>query len=153
MIIGTSLLKKLKIDSLPLISFYSTEKKTKNLLFIIYLQLPEILRSIVLLQIENEMPCFDCENVIFITNKWDTIYEVDSDSSEEDEETKTWNGLISEIKEKWPFVKEENIFKMNLKDVHVCIFLTLFPFQQILRLISMIIQWFHQRGFAAILHI
>lgn len=143
MIIGTSLLIKLKIDSLPLISFYSTEKKTKNLLFIIYLQLPEILRSIVLLQIENEMPCFDCENVIFITNKWDTIYEVDNDSSEEDEETKTWNGLISEIKEKWPFVKEENIFKMNLKDVHVCIFLTLFPFQQILRLISMIIQWFH----------
>lgn len=89
------------------------------------------------------MPCFDCENVIFITNKWDTIYEVDSDSSEEDEETKTWNDLISEIKEKWPSVKEENIFKMNLKDVHVCIFLTLFPFQQILRLISMIIQWFH----------
>lgn len=86
------------------------------------MQLPEILRSIVRLQMDNEMPCFDCENVIFITNKWDTIYEVDSDSSEEDEETKTWNDLISEIKEKWPFVKEENIFKMNLKDVHVCIF-------------------------------
>lgn len=71
---------------------------------------------------DNEMPCFDCENVIFITNKWDTINKVDSDSSEEDEETKTWNDLISEIKEKWPSVKEENIFKMNLKDVHVCMF-------------------------------
>lgn len=84
------------------------------------MQLAEILRSIVLLQMENEMPCFDCENVIFITNKWDTINVVDSDSSEEDEETKTWNDLIQEIKENWPFVKEENIFKMNLK--YVCIF-------------------------------
>lgn len=87
---------------------------------IIYLQLPEILKSIVLLQMRNEMPCFECDNVIFITNKWDTIFS-EYDSSEEDEETKTWKKLQSEIKERWPLVKEENIFKLNLKDVHVSI--------------------------------
>lgn len=71
-----------------------------------------------MLQLENEMPSFDCDNVIFITNKWDTIY-CEHDSSEEDEETKTWKGLQSEIKTLWPFVKEENIFRMNLKDVSI----------------------------------
>lgn len=87
---------------------------------IIYLQLPEILKSIFLLQMRNEMPCFECDNVIFITNKWDTIF-TEYDSSEEDEETKTWKKLQSDIKERWPLVKEENIFKLNLKDVHVSI--------------------------------
>ncbi|XP_052691975.1 uncharacterized protein LOC128170024 [Crassostrea angulata] len=79
-------------------------------------RLPEILKSIIQLQMRNEMPCFECDNVIFITNKWDTIV-TEYDSSEEDEETKTWKKLQSDIKERWPLVKEENIFKLNLKDV------------------------------------
>lgn len=56
---------------------------------------------------ENEMPCFDLEDVIFVTNKWDTIpkNERDEDSSEDDE-TCTWKTLES-----------EHIFRMNLKDV------------------------------------
>lgn len=74
------------------------------------------MNAIVLLQIENEMPCFHQQNVIFITNKWDTLYSED-DSSDEDEETKTWNTLKTDIKNSWPSVREELIFKMNLKDV------------------------------------
>lgn len=79
-------------------------------------QLPEIIRAIVLLHLENEMPCFDPRNVIFITNKWDTLY-IEDDSSDEDEETRTWNTLKSDIKNRWPSVREELIFKMNLIDV------------------------------------
>lgn len=83
------------------------------------LQLPEIIRAILLLHLENEMPCFDARNVIFITNKWNTLYSED-DSSGEDEETKTWNTLKTDIKRRWPSVREELIFKMNLKDVICC---------------------------------
>lgn len=63
------------------------------------------------------MPCFNPENVIFITNKWDTIVNDEEDSSDEDEETKTWNTLKDNIKRRWPSVKEKLIFKMNLRDV------------------------------------
>lgn len=63
------------------------------------------------------MPCFNPENVIFITNKWDTIVHDEDDSSDEDEETKTWNTLKDNIKRRWLSVREELIFKMNLRDV------------------------------------
>lgn len=74
--------------------------------------------------VENEMPCFDPKDVIFITNKWDTIpKEVHGSSdSSEDEETKTWDNLYSTIKQQWPATKDENIFKLNLKDVIPVIF-------------------------------
>uniref|UniRef100_A0A8W8NVF6 Dynamin N-terminal domain-containing protein n=1 Tax=Magallana gigas TaxID=29159 RepID=A0A8W8NVF6_MAGGI len=84
-------------------------------------RLPEILKSIVLLQMDNEMPCFDPQDVIFITNKWDTIESnaegSDENSSDDDDVTKTWEALKATIKQNWPTVKEENIYKMNLKDV------------------------------------
>lgn len=67
----------------------------------------------------NEMPCFKPENVIFITNKWDVIdvSNTDEDSSDEDEKRIVWEDIKSNIKQRWPSVREENIFKMNLKDV------------------------------------
>eukprot|EP00105_Crassostrea_gigas_P028812 XP_011450570.2 PREDICTED: uncharacterized protein LOC105344489 isoform X1 [Crassostrea gigas] len=84
-------------------------------------RLPEILKSIVLLQMDNEMPCFDPQDVIFITNKWDTIESnaegSDENSSDDDDVTKTWEALKATIKQNWPTVREENIYKMNLKDV------------------------------------
>lgn len=75
------------------------------------------MKSILLCQLDNSMPCFNPENVIFITNKWDTIVHDEEDSSDEDEETKTWNTLRDNIKRRWPSVKEEFIFKMNLREV------------------------------------
>lgn len=81
-------------------------------------QLPEILKSIVLLQMDNEMPCFDPQDVIFITNEWDTIESnaegSDENSSDDDDVTKTWEALKATIKQNWPTVREENIYKMNL---------------------------------------
>ena len=64
------------------------------------------------------MPSFDPKDVIFITNKWDSIYQDGSDSEEEDEETKTWKKSLSDIKIAWPNVIERNIFRMSLKEVH-----------------------------------
>lgn len=75
------------------------------------------MKSILFHQLDNAMPCFNPENVIFITNKWDTIVNDEEDSSDEDEETKTWNTLKDNIKRRWPSVKEEFIFKMNLREV------------------------------------
>lgn len=80
------------------------------------------MNAILELQMDNEMPCFDCKNVIFITNKWDTIYGDENDSSEDDQEIKTWKVLLPAIKEQWPLVEEDNIFKMNLKDVSIFVF-------------------------------
>ncbi|XP_056002441.1 transmembrane GTPase Marf-like [Ostrea edulis] len=80
-------------------------------------RLPEILRSISNLIMEDEMPCFDPRGVIFITNKWDSISKDPDDSSEEDEVEKTWQGLESSIHRLWPSVKKENIFRMNLQEV------------------------------------
>lgn len=76
------------------------------------------------------MPCFDPREVIFITNKWDTITSSTDDSSDEDEERKTWNTVMTNIKEQWPAVKVENIFKMNLKDVNIIQLFLLFSLFQ-----------------------
>lgn len=62
------------------------------------------------------MFCFSLEDVIFIINKWD-LFNIDEDSSDEDEENKVWENIMLNIKKKWFFVKEDYIFKMNLKDV------------------------------------
>ena len=67
------------------------------------------------------MPCFDPKDVIFITNKWDAIHQDIFDSDEEDEETKTWKNILSDIKSQWLEVNERNIFRLNLKEVQdVC---------------------------------
>ncbi|XP_062580374.1 uncharacterized protein in xynA 3'region-like [Saccostrea cucullata] len=81
-------------------------------------RLPEILKSIIHLQMEDEMPCFDPRSVIFITNKWDSIKKDPDDSSDDDEEEKTWKKVTDSIYRNWPSIREENIFKMNLTDVY-----------------------------------
>ena len=69
------------------------------------------------------MPCFDPKNVLFITNKWDLLNKESkkstNDSSDEEEESMTWKNILSEIKEQWPSVQEDHIFKMNLHDVSI----------------------------------
>ncbi|XP_062595928.1 uncharacterized protein in xynA 3'region-like [Saccostrea cucullata] len=75
-------------------------------------RLPHILKSIVQLQIEDEMPCFDPREVIFITNKWDAI-----GKDEDNDEQKIWEDLKKDIESSWQSIKEENIFKMSLQEV------------------------------------
>lgn len=69
------------------------------------------------------MPCFNPENVVFVTNKWDLVNKQIDSSDEEssenegEEEIGIWENLKKDIKQKWPLVREEHIFKMILKDV------------------------------------
>lgn len=70
---------------------------------------------------ENEMPCFDPEDAIFITNKWDSIRNDDS-QDENDDKVNTWKTLKSNIQNLWPTVNEENIFRMDLKQVNKWIY-------------------------------
>ena len=73
------------------------------------------------------MPCFDPANVLFITNKWDLIKKEkdESDSSDDDEVTQTWESLLYNITQLWPAVKEEHIFKMSLDEVMQIIYIFL----------------------------
>lgn len=60
------------------------------------------------------MPCFDPEDVIFITNKWDSIrsqFDVDKEREE------LWEKIKIDLKKKWPNVKDSHIFRMNFLDV------------------------------------
>lgn len=78
-----------------------------------YLQLPQILKSIIRLELEGNIS-FDAKDAIFLTNKWDTIRcEVDDDKAR----NKTWALLKKDIKRAWNAVREENIFRMNLIEV------------------------------------
>nr|XP_022312510.1 transmembrane GTPase fzo-like [Crassostrea virginica] len=79
-------------------------------------RLPVVLKTLDALLKNNEMTCFDPRDVIFVTNKWDTI-KSDEDDSSEDETTKTWEFLKTDIKKMWRSVKEENIFKMSLSKI------------------------------------
>lgn len=85
-------------------------------LYVCMFQLPSLLESIKKLRNKNEMPCFDPEDVIFITNKWDCIR---SQLDVEKEKEKVWEKTKRDIKRKWEFVKEEHIFKMNCLDVSI----------------------------------
>lgn len=77
-------------------------------------RLPVILHSINETQIKNEMPCFDPEDVIFITNKWDSIR---SQFDVEKEREELWEKIKIDLKKKWPNVKDSHIFRMNVLDV------------------------------------
>lgn len=82
----------------------------------VFYQLSDILQKIQIRCLKNEMPCFKQEDVIFLTNKWDTIK---SDENMHDEKTVIWEKTKMKIKQTWPFVKEEKIFRLNLKDVNI----------------------------------
>lgn len=77
-------------------------------------QLPEILEELLKLILDSEMPCFHPESVIFLTNKWDLV---EHQAEEKEEVTQVWERLKSDLQRRWPSVKEEHIFKLNLKYV------------------------------------
>lgn len=77
-------------------------------------RLPEILEELLKLILDSEMPCFHPESVIFLTNKWDLV---EHQAEEKEEVTQVWERLKSDLQRRWPSVKEEHIFKLNLKYV------------------------------------
>lgn len=95
------------------------------------------------------MPCFHPENVIFLVNKWDLVLhqtddddEDDDDDDEDDDDEdddsdidddndddfdhneaeKIWETLKFDVHQKWPSVKDENIFRLTLKEVMLYIY-------------------------------
>lgn len=56
---------------------------------------------------------FDLEDIIFIINKWDCILMYD-DFSDEDEGVLIWNSFKLDLRNIWLYVKEKNIFRMNI---------------------------------------
>nr|XP_022290487.1 uncharacterized protein LOC111102128 [Crassostrea virginica] len=79
-------------------------------------RLPKILKTITDLQEKNEMPCFDPKEVIFVTNKWDTLFN-EEDEDNQDEIDRTWNTLKAQLRKEWPSAKEQNIFQFSLRNV------------------------------------
>lgn len=69
------------------------------------------------------MLCFDLKDVMFVINKWDIIESnvegSDENSSDEDDVIKMWKIFKVNIKKYWLFVKEENIYRLSLKDVSI----------------------------------
>lgn len=77
-------------------------------------QLPEILEELIKLVLNSEMPCFHPESVIFLTNKWDLVV---AQAEDDEEVTQVWEKLKSDLQRRWPSVREEHIFRLNLKEV------------------------------------
>lgn len=70
------------------------------------------------MQLKDEMPCFDPENVIFVTNKWDTIRS--SVHSDEKAKETLWEKVNLNLDKYWPYKKEKkHIFRMNTIDVSI----------------------------------
>lgn len=70
------------------------------------------------MQLKDEMPCFDPENVIFVTNKWDTIRS--SVKGEEKAKAALWEKVNVNLDKYWPYEKEKkHIFRMNTIDVSI----------------------------------
>lgn len=79
-----------------------------------YFQLPVILKEILFLRAKKKMPWFKLEDVLFVTNKWDTIRCVVSDDKKRNS---TWETLQKHIKDIWPHLNNKNSFRMNLIEV------------------------------------
>ncbi|XP_062599080.1 uncharacterized protein LOC134260545 [Saccostrea cucullata] len=81
-------------------------------------RLKDILKSI--LDNRDKMPCFNCKEVLFVTNQWD-IVEEDIDDDDEDEteggKEKTWRIINEKLTMCWPEIDEKNIFRVSLKQV------------------------------------
>ena len=67
------------------------------------------------------MPCFNPKDVIFVINKWDNIRKSGNKKKNEEYKLEVWKKLKRMIKENWKEVKEENMFRLNLIEVCVCV--------------------------------
>lgn len=64
-----------------------------------------------------DMINFHPNDIIFITNEWGRVM-IRCDSSDEEEDViSIWKKFKSYLRYKWPYVKEENIFRTNRRYV------------------------------------
>lgn len=66
----------------------------------------------------KEMPCFEPDEVIFLTNQWDIIKNIKNKGEEEDTHTRTWNQIQRKLQEIWPGLNTDRLFKISLEQVH-----------------------------------
>lgn len=80
----------------------------------------------------EKMPCFDPEEALFLTNKWDAV---NSDSSSDDEEkceiknqnTRTWKTIINKLTHGWVLIDLKNVFSVSLQQVNILCLTTIIP--------------------------
>lgn len=72
------------------------------------------------MQMKEEMPSFDPSDVIFVTNKWDSIR---SQRSVIKEQEQLWKNINLDIEKAWPHVRKDHVFRMNTLDVSINIYL------------------------------
>lgn len=76
---------------------------------------------------EEKMPHFNLKDVMFLTNKWDSV-ESDNDSSDDEEEKDekgkdgTYNYIMKSLSQEWPGVSNDNVFQVSLKLVCEVVF-------------------------------
>ncbi|CAC5416773.1 unnamed protein product [Mytilus coruscus] len=81
-------------------------------------ELPALLRILkTVIEKGKEMPCFEPEEVIFLTNQWDIINNTKEDEDEEDQHTKTLNKIKIKLEEYWPGFCEKQLFQTSLIQV------------------------------------
>lgn len=64
------------------------------------------------------MPCFHPENVMFVTNKW----KIAAMQTKQAELNNMWETLPSKLKDIWPVVNKEHIFRIDLHEVMSVVF-------------------------------
>lgn len=78
----------------------------------------------VVVEKQEDMPYFNLKDVLFLTNKWDSV-ESDSDSSEDEAEgegknnqkTRMYDFILGTLSRKWPAVSKDTVFQVCLKKV------------------------------------
>ncbi|XP_056002328.1 uncharacterized protein LOC130049149 isoform X3 [Ostrea edulis] len=83
-------------------------------------RLMKIMRVVV--EKQEKMPYFNLKDVLFLTNKWDSV-ESDSDSSEDEAEgegennqkTRMYDFIIGSLSREWPAVSKDTVFQVCLK--------------------------------------
>lgn len=70
----------------------------------------------------SKMPCFNPEDVMFLTNKWDIIEPKEYSSTDEEDNTEkenqhteTFRSINMKLKMGWPHINPKNIFRISIR--------------------------------------
>ncbi|XP_076108776.1 bacterial dynamin-like protein [Mytilus galloprovincialis] len=83
-------------------------------------RLMRILRNV--MDNRSKMPCFNPEDVMFLTNKWDIIEPKEYSSTDEEDNTEienqhaeTFRSINMKLKMGWPHINPKNIFRISIR--------------------------------------
>lgn len=98
-------------------------------LFYVFCQLSKILKTIT--DDKDKMPCFDPREVVFLTNKWDSLHnyytssdeDEDSEGEKENHHALTWNLIQQKLTKEWDCFNNKKVFRISLEQVNTFIIL------------------------------